>query len=164
MRLLRYAIVACVLAVVAGSIVSGQPQQRSASQDDLLAEIRGLRADMNRVEQNSMRVQLVTARLTLQEGRLSTLSQQLNNVRQELTQSRLALAPFTLQLKQAQDSNSEIFTPLRNVMEQLQTRDRALRAQETELDRLFASEQNRWMDFNSQLDEIERALPAASVR
>ena len=164
MRLLRHAILACVLAIGVGSMVSGQQQQRPATQDDLLAELRGLRADMNRVAQDTIRVQLVTARLTLQEGRLSRLSQQLNDVHQQLAQSQLTLAPFTLQLKQAQESNSEIFAPLRNMVEQVQKRDQELLAQETELNRLITSEENRGMDFNSRLDEIERAFLSAPGR
>jgi chromosome segregation ATPase len=164
MRLLRHVILACVLAIVVDSMVSGQQQQRPATQDDLLAEIRGLRADLNRIAQNTVRVQLVTARLTVQEGRLSTLSQQLNSVRQQLAQSQLTLAPFTLQLKQAQESNSEVLAPLRKTIEEVQKRDRELRVQEAELDRLITSEENRWMDFNSRLEEIERTLPAAPAR
>ena len=164
MRLLRHAILACVLAIGVGSMVSGQQQQRPATQDDLLAELRGLRADMNRVAQDTIRVQLVTARLTLQEGRLGRLSQQLNDVHQQLAQSQLTLAPFTLQLKQAQESNSEIFAPLRNMVEQVQKRDQELLAQETELNRLITSEENRGMDFNSRLDEIERAFLSAPGR
>src|SRR4051812_17878929 len=112
MRLRRHVILAGVLAIVVGSAVSGQQPQRPATQDDLVAEIRGLRADLNRIAQETVRVQLVTARLTVQEGRLSTLSQQLNDVRQQLAQSQLTLAPFTLQLKQAQESNSEILAPI----------------------------------------------------
>ena len=158
MRVVQPAILASVLAIVVTSIVAGQQQQRAATTDDLLAEIRGLRTDMNHAAENTIRTQLVTARLTLQEGRLSTLALQLNNVRQQLAQSQLTLAPFAAQLKQAQESNSEILTPLRNMMEQVQKRDRELRAQETELDRLVASEQDRWTDFNSRLDDLERTL------
>jgi len=164
MRLLHPAVLACALTVVGASIISGQPQQRPAAQDDLLAETRALRADMNRAAENAIRAQLVTARLTMQVERLSTLSQQLNNVRQQLAQSQLTLAPFTLQLKQAQESNSEILAPLRNTVEQAQKRDQELRAQEAELSRLIASEENRLSDFNSQLDQIERAMPASSSR
>src|SRR5262249_55951665 len=150
--------------VVGASIISGQPQQRPTTQDELLAETRALRADMNRAAENAIRAQLVTARLTMQIERLSTLSQQLNNVRQQLAQSQLTLAPFTLQLKQAQESNSEILAPLRNTVEQVQKRDQELRAQEAELSHLIASEENRLSDFNSQLDQIERAMPASSSR
>jgi len=164
MRLLHPAVLACALTVVGASIISGQQQQRPATQDDLLAETRALRADMNRAAENAIRAQLVTARLTMQVERLSTLSQQLNNVRQQLAQSQLTLAPFTLQLKQAQESNSEILAPLRNTVEQVQKRDQELRAQEAELSRLIASEENRLSDFNSQLDQIERAMPASSSR
>jgi chromosome segregation ATPase len=158
MRVLQPAILAFVLAIVVTSIVAGQQQQRAATTDDLLTELRGLRTDMNHAAENTIRTQLLTARLTLQEGRLSALALQLNNVRQQLAQSQLTLAPFAAQLKQAQESNSEILTPLRNMVEQVQKRDRELRAQETELDRLVASEQNRWTDFNSRLDDIERTL------
>jgi len=164
MRLRRHVILAGVLAIVVGSVVSGQQPQRPAAQDDVLAEIRGLRADLNRIAQETVRVQLVTARLTVQEGRLSTLSQQLNDVRQQLAQSQLTLAPFTLQLKQAQESNSEILAPIRRMADEVQKRDGELRTQEAELERLITSEENRWMDFNSRLEEIERALPAPPAR
>jgi len=164
MRPLHSAIVGCVLAMVIASIASGQQQQRSATTDDLLAEMRALRTDMNHAAENAVRAQLVAARLTLQEGRLVTLSQQLNSVRQQRAEGQLTLAPFAAQLKQAQESNSEILAPLRNTMEQVQRRDRELEAQEAELDRLVASEQNRWADFNARLDDIERALPESSRR
>src|SRR5262245_50803779 len=91
MRVLQPAVLASVLAIVVTSIVAGQQQQRAATTDDLLAEIRGLRTDMNHAAENTIRTQLVTARLTLQEGRLSALALQLNNVRQQLAQSQLTL-------------------------------------------------------------------------
>jgi hypothetical protein len=112
MRFLHSIVVACVLAMALASIVSGQ-QERPASIDDLLAEMRALRADTNRAAENTVRAQLVTARLMLQEGRLATLSQRLSIVRQQIADSQLTLAPFTLQIKQAQESNSEILAPLR---------------------------------------------------
>jgi chromosome segregation ATPase len=76
-----------------------------------------------------------------------------------LAQNRLTLAPFADQLKQAQETNSQILAPLRHTLEQVESRDRVLRAQETELTRLVESEENRWEAFNSRLDEIERSLP-----
>jgi chromosome segregation ATPase len=164
MRFLRPAVVTSVLAVVAGSIVFGQQQKKSATLDDLVAEIRLLRADLNRASETTVRANLVTARLASQEGRISTLMQQRSNVRQQIAEAQLSLAPFALQLKQAQESNSEILAPLRNTVEQVQKREQELRAQEAELDQLITSGQNRWMDYNSQLDEIERALPVTPAR
>ena len=164
MRFLRPAVVTSVLAVVAGSIVFGQQPKKSATLDDLVAEIRLLRADLNRASETTVRANLVTARLASQEGRISTLMQQRSNVRQQIAEAQLSLAPFALQLKQAQESNSEILAPLRNTVEQVQKRDQELRAQEAELIRLIASEESRWSDFNSLLDQLERALPASPGR
>jgi uncharacterized protein (DUF1499 family) len=160
MRVMQPVVLAAMLAVVVTSIVAGQQQQRTATTDDLLTEIRALRADVNQASENSIRAQLAIARVTLQEGRVSTLTQQLNNVRQQLAQSQLTLAPFTLQLKQAQESNSEILAPLRNTVEQVQKRDRELRAQEAELGRLVASEEARLADVNARLSQIELAASA----
>ena len=151
---------ALVLAVVVTSIVVGQQPQRPATTDDLLTEIRALRADINQASENAIRAQLAMARVTLQEGRVNSLALRLNDVRQQLAQSELTLAPFTLQLKQAQESNSEILAPLRNTVELVQKRDRELRVQEAELERLVASEESRLADLNSRLSQIEQALAA----
>jgi chromosome segregation ATPase len=158
MRILRHLALVSVAAVVLASVVWGQQQQRPATLDDLVAEVRGLRAEIKRAATDSIRTQLLTARLTSHEVRISTLGQQLENVRQQLAESRLTLAPFADQLKVAQESNSQILAPLRNTLEQVQSRDKVLRAQETELTRLIESEEDRWVDFNARLDEIERAL------
>ena len=55
MRVLQPAILAFVLAIVVTSIVAGQQQQRAATMDDLLAEMRGLRTDMNHAAENTIR-------------------------------------------------------------------------------------------------------------
>jgi chromosome segregation ATPase len=159
MRILRLVVLLFVSAIVLASVVAGQQQQRPATLDDLTAEVRGLRADIKRASSDSLRTQLLTARLASYEVRISTLGQQLADVRQQLAQNRLTLAPFADQLKQAQETNSQILAPLRNTLEQVASRDRVLRGQETELTRLIESEENRWEVFNSRLDEIERSLP-----
>jgi chromosome segregation ATPase len=158
MTILRTAVLLFVGAIVLASVVTGQQQQGPATLDDLTAEVRGLRADINRASSDSLRTQLLTARLSSLEVRISTLGQQLADVRQQLAQNRLTLAPFADQLKQAQETNSQILAPLRNTLEQVERRDRVLRAQETELTRLIESEENRWEAFNSRLAEIERSL------
>ena len=159
MRTVRRLALIFIAAVVLRPIVLGQAQQKPATLDDLVAEVRGIRADIERASSDSLRTQLLTARLASHEVRISALGQQLADVRQQLAQNRLTLAPFADQLKQAQDTNSPILAPLRNTLEQVESRDRVLRAQETELTRLIESEENRWEAFNSRLDEIERSLP-----
>lgn len=158
MRLLQSATLAALLAAAVSTVLLGQPSQRPATNDDLLAEIRGLRADMKRSAETTLRAQLLIARMALQEGRVSSLAQQLASVRQQLSESQLTLAPFAAQLKQAQETNSQILTPLRNTLEQVQRRERELRAQEIELSRLIAAEEARWLDLQSGLEEVERSL------
>ena len=159
MRILRHLALVSVAAVVLASVVWGQQQQqRPATLDDLVAEVRALRAEIKRAASDSMRTQLLTARLASHEVRMSTLGQQLADVRQQLAESRLTLAPFADQLKVAQETNSPILAPLRNTLEQVQSRDKVLRAQETELTRLIESEEDRSVDFSARLDEIERSL------
>jgi hypothetical protein len=42
---------------------------------------------------------------------------------------------------------------------QSQKEEQRLRQQESEMSSQFATEQGRWIDFNSRLDELERQLP-----
>ena len=166
MRLRYSAVAVCALGlVVATSVFGQQPSpQRPATADDIVGEIRALRADLAQTAESVLRAQLLAVRLTAQEGRLGTLNAQLNSARQEIAQSQLTLAPFALQLKQAQETSSELLAPLRQTMEQVQKREAELRAQEAELIRLLRSEEARWAEFNARLDEIERTLPASPRR
>jgi chromosome segregation ATPase len=142
------------------TVISGQPQQRPATTDDVLAELRAIRRDLRETATATLRAQLATSKLSLQEGRLNMLSQQLANVRQEIAQAQLTLAPFAGQLKQAQETPSEILAPLRTTIDQVQRREADLRAQEAELTRTISAEENRLMEFHAQLDQFERALAA----
>ena len=51
---------------------------------DLLAEVRGLRADLNQAAGASMRAQLLVARLSLQEQRITTLGKELTELQAQL--------------------------------------------------------------------------------
>jgi chromosome segregation ATPase len=157
------AIGTCLAVMVAGG-AAGQAQRPSATLDDLVAEVRAMRGEMNRAATASMRTQLLTARMTLQELRLSTAAQQLANVRQQLADSRLRLAPSTDQIKPAMETNSQILAPLRYTVQQEQRRTQELRSEEAELMRLVESEEERWADFNARLDDLERSLSQGRVR
>jgi chromosome segregation ATPase len=157
------AIGTCLAVTVVGG-VAGQAQRPSATLDDLVAEVRAMRGEINRAATASMRTQLLTARMTLQELRLSTAAQQLANVRQQLADSRIRLAPSTDQIKPAMETNSQILAPLRYTVQQEQRRTQELRNEEAELMRLVESEEERWADFNARLDDVERSLSQGRVR
>jgi hypothetical protein len=138
------------------AITSGQTQRSPATLDDLVAEVRAMRAEINRAATASVRAQLLTARMTLQELRLSTAAQQLASVRQQLAESRIRMAPSTDQIKPALETNSQILAPLRYTVEQEQRRTRELRDAEAQLMRLIEAEEGRWSDFNARLADLER--------
>jgi chromosome segregation ATPase len=156
--MMRQTLIAVAVAALVVAVVSGQPQRSPAALDDLLAEVRAMRAEINRAAAASMQTQLVTARLRLQESRVVSLAQQLSSVRQQMAQTQLALAPYTTQMKQAQETNSEILAPLRSTIDQLQRRDRELQAEEAEIARLLRSEESRWAEVNDRLSQLEQSL------
>jgi chromosome segregation ATPase len=161
MRLPHPAVLAGVLAIVLGSVIAGQQQQQQpSSPSDVVSELRALRGDLRA----TLQTQLLAARLTRQEGRILTLSQQLTSVRQQMFESEMALLPYAGQLKQAQETNSEIFAPLRAAIEQVQKRVDELRTQENDLGQRLTSEEQRWTDFNERLNEIERMLSSQIQR
>lgn len=154
----RHMVMVALITLVVAGAVSGQSQRSQATLDDLLAEMRGMRSDINRAAAASVRAELLTARVTLQELRLSTAAQQLANVRQQLAESRLRLAPSTDQIRPAMETTSQILAPLRYTVQQEQQRNRVLQNEEAALTRVIQGEEGRWAEFNSRLDELERAL------
>ena len=151
------AIGSCVGLLIVGA-VSGQAQRAPATLDDVLIEIRGMRAEINRAASASVRTQLLVAHMTAEEIRLMTAAQQLAGVRQQLAESRLRLAPSTEQIRPAMETNSQILAPLRHTVQEEQRRNGELQRQEAALSRLIEGEQGRLAEFTSQLNELERAL------
>jgi chromosome segregation ATPase len=151
---------------------SGLPSSRSTL-DDLVAEVRGLRAEINQASSASIRTQLLTARLQLQEQRIYTVARQLTEVQGLLATVRgemldvqrradsyeRALATGEVPAEQQADLRRAIPSE-RAVVEQKRQREQGLRAQETELLNTLNAEQARWTEFNGRLDEIERSLAA----
>src|SRR5687768_16058431 len=128
------AIATCLTLLVVG-VVSGQGQRSPATLDDLLTEIRGLRADLNQSTTGSVRAQLISARLALQEGRINTLAGQLADVRQQLSAAQGAMAPIAAQMKQFQDQDPTrpVDEPFRSLFAGMQKNEQSLRSQEAEL-------------------------------
>jgi len=157
-----------IVSLVTIAVVSGQAARSAQTPTDpataLLAEVRGLRAELNQAVGASMRTQLLLARLALQEGRINTISNQLANVRQQLASAQFALGPVMEQVKRAQETGREIDESLKPLVETMQRSEQGLRDQEAELVALISTEQGRWVDFNARIDELERALAGGGRR
>jgi len=158
--------------LVAGAVAaSGQSQRQPATVDDLLNEIRGLRADLRQTTRANTQVQLLTVRLQLQEQRLAVLSNQRNEISARLAAETQLRSEAERQLQALEDTktrNESVGIPRAELERmELETKGRfaqhrdveqQLRAQDAQLASEIATDQNRWQEFNSRLDELERSL------
>jgi len=165
---MRNVVVSCVGVAALAAVVSGQGGARSdADMEALVAEIRSLRADLNRVASANIRAQLLFGRLQLQEQRTITLTRQLENIEEQLVKTSLQRATMEDRLKEIEEGGSpnmpiearqEIERAVRQELKSNQTRVQQLRQQQSSLSALVAEEQTRWTDFSSRLEELERTL------
>src|SRR5262245_38447217 len=65
-----------LVTVAAGAVAAGQAQRTPATLDDVVNEVRALRADLRQANGVTARMQLLTARLSLQEQRITVLANQ----------------------------------------------------------------------------------------
>ena len=136
--------------------------------DALLAEVRGLRNDLNQAAGTSIRTQLLVARLQLQEQRTNTVARQLSDVQAQI--STTGLAPMVTRMRQLETmlrgalsqeertSAEQEMTELKVAMDDAQRRTDALAAQEASLSNAFGTEQARWLELSERLDQIERDI------
>ena len=138
---------------------------------ELLAEVRGLRQDMERAATVGARIQLLVARVQLQEQRIAELSRRLMAVRDEMStldtqavalQGQVAMFEKTFENKDAPaESRNQFDEMLKGFKGQLATFEKRrldLANEESLLMQQVATDQGRWSDFNSQLDDLERTL------
>jgi hypothetical protein len=163
-----------VVAAAAGQ--AGQPPAAPRTQmDELLAEVRALRADLDRAAAASMRGQLLGMRLQLQEQRIAAIGRQLSDVQQRLranAQARSALLGsikmFDAMKSTGPAEKAEEFAgflaPLKQQLAALDKSDAELKGEETFLTGQLNDEQSRWSAFNSQIEEMERASAVKVVR
>jgi chromosome segregation ATPase len=161
------------VAAVAGAVaLSGQSQRPAASLDDVVGEIRGLRADLKKSTRASTEMQLLTARLSLQEQRLAVLSNQRSDVSARLltaTSQRVEAERELQGFEENKTRNQDLLGIPRSQLDAMERETRSrfevrrdaeqqLRSQEAQLNADIAAEQSRWQDFNARLDELERSL------
>ena len=171
----RIVIVGSVAVLLLAAAVSGQGRQPATPADELLAEVRALRAEVNNAARAGMRAQLLGMRLQLQEQRIGVVSRQLTEVQERLRANQQAQTTLTAQLKMfsgmgladpaKQDGAAEgfahILAPFKGHQAELEQTDQRLKSEEADLQRLLAVEQARWTGFNAQIEELERAAGAS---
>jgi chaperonin cofactor prefoldin len=168
---MRTKLIACGLLLAGAVAVSGQAQRPPATLDDLVMEIRALRADLKATAVATTRTQMLTARLSLQEQRIAVLANQRSDIMARLaveTRLRADAQGQVQRFEEMKNRNESVGIPRAELETQeqffksnfTQHRDaeQQLRGQESDLSAQIAAEQNRWQDFNSRLDELERSL------
>jgi len=162
--------IVALLAAVPGQTQTGAPSTMEA----LLAEVRGLRAEVHQAAGASIRTQLLVARLSLQEQRINGVVKQLTDVQTQRTAMEGPTAQFDQRYNQLVESIRSGSTPpdQRHQVEQqiesmklaradMHQRLQRLVSQESAFASQLATEQSRWTEFNDRLDQIEREIAAA---
>jgi hypothetical protein len=143
--------------------------------DELLAEVRAIRADLDRAAAASLRGQLLGMRLQMQEQRITALARQLSDVQERLRANAQARTAMLSSLKMlagikgpdSPDKGEEtnpILGPLRQQLAALEKSDAELKAEEAVLTGQLHDEQSRWSAFNGQIEDLERTSAGRVVR
>jgi type I site-specific restriction endonuclease len=166
----RVAIVGSVAVLLLAAAVSGQGRQPATPADELLAEVRGLRADVNNAARAQMRAQLLGMRLQLQEQRIGVASRQLTEVQERLRanqQAHTTLAtqmkafPFNSEEPEVAEGFAQLLAPFKGQLAELERTEQRLKTEEADLQQTLVAEQARWTAFNAQIEELERAAGAS---
>ena len=156
-------------ALVGVALFSGQSSSvppRSASLDDVVAEVRALREDMRQATESSFRAQLLVARLQVEEQRINGLARQLAETEEQMRALDGAKNPMVSQmLKQfqsepAEPGEADMFAGIRAQLEKIENGDPVLKERQASLSRMLADEQARWVAFNAQLEALEKTMSA----
>jgi chromosome segregation ATPase len=161
---------AVVVAVRAGTAAQAAP---ASAQPDvlpaLLTEVRALRVAMEQMAAAGPRVQLAMGRLQLQEQRINTLLRRLESTRDSIRGLEKQIAEGQDGIGRAEQALRQTELPGRLDLErQVAAERRALVDSNADLQRLaaeeaslvqeIATEQARWNDINTRLEELDRAL------
>jgi hypothetical protein len=169
----RTATVTLVLAAIAAAIVGAQSTganpASTASSDQIVAEVQGLRADLQRTSAASLQAQILIGRLQVEEQRLNALSSQLSEVRRAVLAQKAATAKPSEAVKSTEHliaiGNSNLEATLvdaRAALALIQAEEQRLVTEEASLITQLNVERQRWIEFNTRLDELERGMPKPS--
>jgi chromosome segregation ATPase len=174
MRSRRTGVVVAIFVLVLGAVAAMRASAQSPAGGDpmtaLLAEVHELRVVMERQASIGPRIQLTAARLNIEEQRVTHLSGELDTARQRLLSVDTGIASMTEHLAAVQQQLQTEADPVKRrqfeaeereaerVLRQQATEQQAMRSRESDAAQALASEQARWVELNSRLDELERLL------
>jgi chromosome segregation ATPase len=161
--------------VAFNAAVPGQtPTAAPTGIDALLAEVRGLRAEVHQAAGASIRTQLLVARLSLQEQRINGVAKQLSDVQTQRAAIEGPTAQFDQRFQKLEEILRSPSTPpeqhrqfeqelesMKLARTDIRQRLQRLVNQESAFASQLATEQSRWVEFNDRLDQIEREIAAA---
>ena len=110
-RLPRFLTTGTIMAILGGlaalSAQAARPPEPLAV-NELLAEVRGLRAEINQAAGSSLRMQLLIGRLQLQEQRTFTVAKQLTDVQDRLAAARREVIQKATHLNQMEENEKRV--------------------------------------------------------
>jgi chromosome segregation ATPase len=157
-------------AVTAQAPTQGQTQQESRTTEQLLQEVRALRAAIERMTVSGTRAQLLLGRLQMQEQRMVSLGRQLQESRTKLAsvqrerQSHAArIELLSERVGRALTAEEQLQTEMgikaaKQELKQLDQQLEVLQADDASIAQALAMEQSRWVDLNGRLEELEGLL------
>jgi predicted nucleic acid-binding Zn-ribbon protein len=169
----RTAFVATFVLLFAAAAMIGRAQQTALPPDilsALLIEVRGLRAALEQTATAGPSVQLALGRVQLQEQRIVNQARRYDSVRATLFAAQTELAPLERKATDLEeiirdfpssegrpDAEKEL-AQVKGELARRRTEVQRLTAEESVLAQDISAEQNRWNDFNQQLEKLERML------
>jgi hypothetical protein len=163
-------VLASIAAVIVGAQSTGANPASTASSDQIVADVRALRADLQRTSAASLQAQILIGRLQVEEQRLNALSSQLSEVRRGLLAQKAATPKLSEAVKSTEhliaigNRNLEATTLVdaRAALALIQEEEQRLVTEEASLITQLNVERQRWIEFNTRLDELERGIPKPS--
>lgn len=162
-----------------GSPALGQPVAVTPQPDvmqQLLSEVRQLRASVERAAGESAALQLVAVRAAMQEERLYRVTRDVEALRVELGVARSERRKFEAVVKDTERAISDEtdvnrrqslegeLPTMRRTLQEARDREQLLVQQEGTMSGNLAVEEGRWQEVNARLDELERRLASRAPR
>jgi predicted nucleic acid-binding Zn-ribbon protein len=164
--------VRCIAVVALLSLAGAAPARAQAAAPadpirELLAEVRGLRAALERAATVGARIQLLVARVQIQEQRIADLTRRADGLRAEMRSVDQEMAAMAMQQKlmidkdappEQREGMAEMIKLFAGNTERLEKRKQELFSEEQLVAQQISLDQGRWSDINDQLEQLERSL------